>query len=85
MTELVQRDKNRPSVVMWSVANEPSSQLAIAEPYFKWVPEFFTVITSLLFWNDIHVQNVHVLHTAVVYMQGFPNLRHSSKLHITAF
>lgn len=35
MTELVQRDKNRPSVVMWSVANEPSSELAIAEAYFK--------------------------------------------------
>ena len=35
MTELVQRDKNRPSVVMWSVANEPASELAIAEPYFK--------------------------------------------------
>ncbi|KAK7088745.1 beta-glucuronidase-like [Littorina saxatilis] len=35
MTELVQRDKNRPSVVMWSVANEPSSNMQQAEPYFK--------------------------------------------------
>ena len=26
MSELIQRDKNHPSVVMWSVANEPLSQ-----------------------------------------------------------
>ncbi|XP_066298840.1 beta-glucuronidase-like isoform X2 [Branchiostoma lanceolatum] len=37
MTELVRRDKNRPSVVMWSVANEPASQLPEAEYYFKTV------------------------------------------------
>ncbi|KAM4701337.1 beta-glucuronidase isoform 1-T2 [Discoglossus pictus] len=35
MEELVRRDKNRPSVVMWSVANEPASQLAPAGYYFK--------------------------------------------------
>ncbi len=35
MHELVQRDKNRPSVVMWSVANEPVSDSKIAETYFK--------------------------------------------------
>jgi beta-glucuronidase len=35
MTELVRRDKNRPSVIMWSVANEPDSNKAIAENYFK--------------------------------------------------
>ena len=35
MEELVQRDKNRPSVVMWSLANEPDSGLKEAEYYFK--------------------------------------------------
>ncbi|XP_072099527.1 beta-glucuronidase [Mobula birostris] len=35
MKELVHRDKNRPSVVMWSVANEPASGLPPAEYYFK--------------------------------------------------
>ncbi|XP_060612892.2 beta-glucuronidase [Anolis sagrei] len=35
MEELVRRDKNRPSVVMWSVANEPASELAPAGYYFK--------------------------------------------------
>ena len=31
MDELVQRDKNHPSVVMWSVANEPGSK----KPYTR--------------------------------------------------
>ncbi len=35
--ELVARDKNRPSVVMWSLANEPSSSLPVAQNYFKYV------------------------------------------------
>ncbi|KAM9526020.1 beta-glucuronidase [Guaruba guarouba] len=37
MEELIRRDKNRPSVVMWSVANEPASELAPAAYYFKTV------------------------------------------------
>ncbi|XP_042298437.1 beta-glucuronidase [Sceloporus undulatus] len=37
MEELIRRDKNRPSVVMWSVANEPASELAPAGQYFKTV------------------------------------------------
>ena len=35
LTELVIRDRNRPSVVMWSLANEPDSSLPEAETYFK--------------------------------------------------
>jgi beta-glucuronidase len=35
ITELIQRDKNRPSVVMWSIANEPHSSDAAALEYFK--------------------------------------------------
>ncbi|XP_053703332.1 beta-glucuronidase [Synchiropus splendidus] len=35
MDELVLRDKNHPSVVMWSVANEPASEMPPAEYYFK--------------------------------------------------
>ncbi|XP_063154587.1 beta-glucuronidase isoform X1 [Candoia aspera] len=37
MEELIRRDKNRPSVVMWSVANEPASELPLAGYYFKTV------------------------------------------------
>ena len=35
MSELIQRDKNRPSVVMWSVANEPDSSSKLAQSYFE--------------------------------------------------
>lgn len=33
--ELIQRDKNHPSVVLWSIANEPESQTEGAENYFR--------------------------------------------------
>ena len=37
MAELVQRDKNHPSVVMWSVANEPASNCKESVEYFRYV------------------------------------------------
>ncbi|XP_033101057.1 beta-glucuronidase-like [Anneissia japonica] len=40
MKELVTRDKNHPSVVMWSVANEPDSKRVEAGPYFKRVIDY---------------------------------------------
>lgn len=40
MFELVRRDKNRPSVVMWSIANEPASNIPEAGPYFRSVAEY---------------------------------------------
>ena len=35
MAELIQRDKNRPSVVMWSLANEPTSSTEKSRAYFE--------------------------------------------------
>ena len=35
LSELIRRDKNRPAVVMWSIANEPRTQLPDAGLYFK--------------------------------------------------
>ena len=35
LEELYGRDKNRPSVVMWSVGNEPRSQKPQASSYFR--------------------------------------------------
>src|SRR5690242_10556174 len=35
LTEMVSRDKNHPSVVMWSLANEPISNNFLTEPYFQ--------------------------------------------------
>ena len=35
MKEMIGRDKNHPSIVMWSLANEPDSSRPEAEGYFK--------------------------------------------------
>ncbi|XP_005091579.1 beta-glucuronidase isoform X2 [Aplysia californica] len=43
MSEMIRRDKNKPSVIMWSVANEPASNIDIAVPYFKSVIEYTRV------------------------------------------
>ena len=34
-TELILRDRNHPSVVMWSLANEPNTELKESEDYFQ--------------------------------------------------
>lgn len=45
LTELIQRDKNHPSVIIWSVANEPdTSNLPEAESYFK---ELYELVRAL--------------------------------------
>ena len=36
MSEMYQRDKNRPAVVFWSVANEPATNKPEAENYFRY-------------------------------------------------
>lgn len=46
MQELIQRDKNRPSVVMWSIANEPQSSKKAAEAYFKSVSQYVKSLDS---------------------------------------
>ena len=33
--ELIERDKNHPSVILWSLANEPQSHRPAAKPFFK--------------------------------------------------
>ena len=35
ITELIARDKNHPSVIMWSIANEPHSDHPQAVPFFR--------------------------------------------------
>ncbi|CAH1376183.1 unnamed protein product [Tenebrio molitor] len=35
LTELIQRDKNRPGVIIWSASNEPRTQLVEAEDYYR--------------------------------------------------
>lgn len=40
LRELYDRDKNRPAVVMWSVANEPDGTAEGADTYFKVIADF---------------------------------------------
>ncbi|WP_309379826.1 beta-glucuronidase [Cerasicoccus frondis] len=39
LAELIERDRNNPSVIMWSVANEATSDREVAIPYFKQLAE----------------------------------------------
>ncbi|XP_022164061.1 beta-glucuronidase [Myzus persicae] len=47
LAELIKRDKNRPSVVMWSIANEPRSDHKDADSYFKSVANFVKTLDGL--------------------------------------
>ena len=53
MAELVRRDKNRPSVIMWSVANEPASNKPGAEDYFKYG------LHAVFLWFDLPLFNLY--------------------------
>ncbi|XP_011506427.1 PREDICTED: beta-glucuronidase-like [Ceratosolen solmsi marchali] len=44
--ELIRRDKNRPSVVMWSVANEPRVQYRDTTSYFKEIVYYTRILDS---------------------------------------
>lgn len=70
MGEMVQRDKNRPAVIMWSVANEPKSADLLAGPYFKAViyhvrtldpTRPITFVSAKDYNNDLAVQYVDVI------------------------
>ncbi|XP_050533470.1 beta-glucuronidase-like isoform X2 [Daktulosphaira vitifoliae] len=46
LAELIKRDKNRPSVIMWSIANEPRSDQKEADSYFQSVASFTKSLDS---------------------------------------
>lgn len=46
ISELIRRDKNRPSVIAWSIANEPRTQLYEAEAYFKQIAKHTKTLDS---------------------------------------
>lgn len=46
MKELIERDKNRPSVIAWSIANEPVSNVHQAQDYFQNVVDFSKSLDS---------------------------------------
>lgn len=54
LTELIQRDKNRPSVVMWSASNEPRTDDINSEAYYR---EIIAHIKSLDTTRPVTVVN----------------------------
>jgi beta-glucuronidase len=46
ITEMISRDRNHPSVLMWSLANEPASELSEAKRYFSAVANFTRPIAT---------------------------------------
>jgi beta-glucuronidase len=58
--ELVARDKNHPSVVLWSIANEPESDTEGAENYFK---PLFELTKELEPSRPVGFVNVMLAHT----------------------
>jgi beta-glucuronidase len=63
--DMITRDKNHPSVLMWSLANEPASHLPVAAGYFSTLVNFtrpiaggrpITYITGADYSNDQGVQ-----------------------------
>ncbi|KAK6967780.1 beta-glucuronidase [Biomphalaria glabrata] len=71
MSEMIRRDKNKPSVIMWSVANEPDSSRHLALNYFKTVIQYtrdndpahrpVTFVCSSSYKDDVAVQFVDVV------------------------
>jgi beta-glucuronidase len=62
LTELIQRDKNRPGVIMWSAANEPRTQRDEAEDYYKEIVEHIKSLDSsrpVTVVNDQSPDNEH--------------------------
>ncbi|XP_030386989.1 beta-glucuronidase-like isoform X1 [Scaptodrosophila lebanonensis] len=46
LEQLIHRDRNHPSVVMWSIANEPRTQQMNADTYFQFVATFTRSLDS---------------------------------------
>ncbi|XP_063917075.1 beta-glucuronidase-like [Zophobas morio] len=72
LTELIKRDKNRPSVIMWSAANEPRTQYPIAKSYFKEVID--------------HIKNLDITRpTTIAEAQSVNNVESSEFVDIVSF
>lgn len=70
LNELISRDKNHPSVIAWSIANEPYSDLPQSSSYFKTLAKLIrsrdttravTFVTSRHWDNDKAVQHMDII------------------------
>ncbi|CAH0563529.1 unnamed protein product [Brassicogethes aeneus] len=64
LTELIKRDKNRPSVVIWSASNEPRTQYTQAKEYFKSVIEHIKSIDKTRPTTIVEAQSVNVVQSS---------------------
>ncbi|XP_015374488.1 PREDICTED: beta-glucuronidase-like isoform X2 [Diuraphis noxia] len=77
MTENVNRDKNHPSVIMWSLANEPYNNVELSVPYFQELYQHVRKIDPsrpITFVNSQQIQNAK----AIEYMDVLTLNRYSS-------
>ncbi|XP_057378859.1 beta-glucuronidase-like isoform X2 [Daphnia carinata] len=70
LKELVQRDKNRPAVVVWSIGNEPQSQKQVSAHYFERVANYtrsldlarpVTMVLAQSYASDLAAQFLDVI------------------------
>jgi beta-glucuronidase len=68
--EMINRDRNHPSVVMWCIANEPQSNIVQSKPYFSALVNFtrplaagrpITFVTNQYYNNDLCVELFDVI------------------------
>ncbi|KAJ8963678.1 hypothetical protein NQ314_005471 [Rhamnusium bicolor] len=64
LTELIKRDKNRPSVIMWSAANEPRTQFAQAKEYFRQIINHIKSLDQSRPTTIVEAQNVNVVESS---------------------
>ncbi|XP_066140211.1 beta-glucuronidase isoform X2 [Euwallacea fornicatus] len=62
--ELLRRDKNRPSVIMWSAANEPRTQYAAATDYFREVIEHIKTLDVTRPTTIVEAQSVNLVESS---------------------
>ncbi|KAG6452779.1 hypothetical protein O3G_MSEX007782 [Manduca sexta] len=70
LTKMINRDKNHPSVIIWSIANEPRTQKDPADAYFKQIADHvksldtsrpITFSTNQQYYSDKAVKHVDVI------------------------
>ncbi|XP_030751685.1 beta-glucuronidase-like isoform X2 [Sitophilus oryzae] len=72
LTQLIQRDKNRPAVIIWSAANEPRTQYPAAKEYFRQIIQ--------------HIKNLDTTRpTTIVEAQGSGTTQASEFVDIVSF
>lgn len=75
LRELIDRDKNRPSAFMWSIANEPRSDMAESDVYFKMIADMVHSLDSRPITAAVNkpCKDDHLAkHLDVIALNGYP-------------